>query len=185
MEAERFAEAATAAFLSDVARAPGIDRAIRQKGLRGPQLVAIMMRDVARGVRGEPGPALFPNVRALYRTQMNVEEDKLRAGMGQWDAVAAALTAVGNVYATKVTASAQTSIAKVQATTAQQALDLQALQARAALAQAQGFPSATAAPAPGTPGYPGGDGGTPGWVLPVSVGGGILVLLGIGYAVTR
>jgi len=170
------ARAAVAAFYADVSRAPGIAQAIRAQGLTGRQLAAIILRDVARGVAGAPGPALFPQTRAFWQAEINVKEARLRAGMGQWDALGSLFTSIGNAYTTKITTSAQTQIAKVQAGTEQKALDLQALNLRAQAAASQGFPGAAG-------GAPEAAGGLPGWVLPVGIG--VLALGGLAIFLAR
>lgn len=170
---EQYSKAITSAFLADMAAAPTLVRSVEARRVNGRGLADIILGDLDRGVSGAK-PVLFPNLRAVMRTQINVETAKASGGMGEWAELAAAVVSAAGSYVTatqtaKMAAKTE-SIAKQQAAAAAEA-DRQ----RAALAAAQGVPSA-AVPS-------GGGEGLPSWLLPaagvVAVGGAIV------YAATR
>ena len=177
---DQYSKAITAAFLADMAAAPSIAKAIQARQLDGRGLSDIILRDLERGVRDEK-PALFPHLRAVLRTQMNVEELRAKGtlanGMSEWAELATAVVAAaGTYYTEQQKAKAAESIAKLQVKQQQAAAAEAAAEAekqRLALATSQGAPASAA----------GGGGGIPSWLLPaagiVVVGGGIL------YAATR
>lgn len=145
------------------------------------------MRDLENYVRGVRGPALFPNLRTTIRTQMNVEESKLRGGVGQWDAIFSAIGAVagaaGTVYSTKITTDAQKSIANINLEKQSLALQSEQLAAQAAntqVALSQGTPNAIVSGQSAI--FPA---GTPAWVDPVVAVGGAAALATILYFAMR
>jgi hypothetical protein len=173
------AEATASAAVADTLRIPELWKSINRGELTKGRLADMILDDLAREARGDKGPALFPNMRALLRTQMNVEELKLRGGMGQWAELAAAVTgAAAGIIGAKITAKAQASVAKTSLQQSQLALrsaEIQAASDRAALAMQQGAPAAAAAARGG-----GGVGGLPSWLIPVGVG---VVVLGVGAVI--
>lgn len=189
------------ALAADMIRAEKLGEAIDRRWLTPAGFRNILVRDVKRGFEGEPGPALFPNVRAVLETMENAKAVlQSRYGMGQWDAifnsVLPALTDAAGKYATaKLSGETATDIAKIQAQ--QQALVLQTAQlqadrARLELAKAQGVSQATAVgPSGAEPVYdsqgnvvmrePSGW-GIPGW----AIGAGVVTVVGTGvYIATR
>ena len=70
---EEFASAVSSAFVADMAR-PAMQDALDTRGM-GPQALSrIILRDLDREARGGLEPVLFPNLRALLRSEMNAEE---------------------------------------------------------------------------------------------------------------
>lgn len=174
---EEMAAALASAFLADMARAPMLEKHVRDRHVDGRVLSSMILADLDRMVRGTRTIPLFPNIRAFMKTQMNVEEAKLKAGVSEWAEIASAIVgAAGSYVAAKTTAKAQIDITKLQAE--QQALAIKAAEneaakQRLALAQSQGVPGAAA----------GVEDGLPSWVIPVGV-----AAVGVGtiaYVATR
>ena len=181
------ATAVVRSMTADISAAPSIQEALRSRRLSPDGLRNMAMRDLENYVKGKKSPAIFPNLRTTIRTQMNVEEEKLRGGVGQWDAIFSAIGAVagaaGTVYSTKITTDATKKIADINLQKQSLALQSEQLAAQAAntqVALSQGTPSAIVSgqsvffPA-----------GTPGWVDPVVVIGGVGALATILYFATR
>lgn len=171
--AEAYSRAITSAFLADMVAAPTLARLIQARQLDGRGLADVILRDLAREASRERGPVLFPNLRAVLRTQVNVEVIKA-GGMSEWAELASAVVGAAGAYVTaQQQAKTQEAIAKLQLQQQQAAAEAQ----RAALAAAQGVPGATAGTLPRT-----GE-GLPSWLLPAAA------VLGIGgvivYAATR
>ena len=148
-----YAQALAAAFASDIA-APDVARAIQRGGLTRSQFTRILKRDVARGIAGDPGPALFPSVRAFVnqmvdieairrsgRTAATLEADLTAASsttstLGGLASIGGALAAaVGAVWGAKITADANKSLAKIQLQEAQIVQNSQLIAAKSALIQ--------------------------------------------------
>jgi hypothetical protein len=173
------AEATASAIAADAMQIPDLWKAIDSGELTKNRLAGIIMSDLEREAAGRGGPVLFPNMRALLRTQMNVEELRLRGGLGQWAELASAVVgAASGIYSAKLQAKTQTSLAKTtlqQQSLALRSAEIQAASDRAALAMQQGAPAAAAAARGG-----GGVGGLPPWLIPVGIG---VVVLGVGAVV--
>lgn len=171
---EATARALAAALVADMARAPSLQAQIA-RGFSGEQLGRMILGDIRRMVEGNKTVPLFPNIRALMKTEINVEEARLSGAMGQidWGAiVGGVIGAAGAFVAAKWQTSAQLSIAKLQAEQQQlavQAAGIDAAKQRLALAAAQGVPSAAASVE---------GGGLPSWAIPV----GAAAVVGIGVA---
>lgn len=147
-----YAQALAAAFASDIST-PAIAAAIQKGGLTRRQFTRIVNRDVARGLTGERGPALFPSVRAFVRQLVDIDAIK-RSGQTaatlEADLNAAAATstlggiasiggalaaAVGAIWGAKITADANKSLAKIQLQEAQIVQNSQLIAAKSALIQ--------------------------------------------------
>lgn len=153
----QWARAFASSFMADMARHPDIAGT-------PAELRAMILRDLAADVRGEPVSARFSNLRAFLRTQMNIKEDRLRGGMGQWADILNTITeATGSYFTTKEKAKTQEKLAELkikaqQLTLAQQ--EAEAARERRAMAAAEGSPLASAQQAPG--------GGVPTWALAIA-----------------
>jgi hypothetical protein len=172
------AEATASAIIADAIRIPELWRSVKSGELTKGRLAGIITSDLEREVAGKSGSVLFPNMRALMRTQMNVEELKLRGGLGQWAELASAVVgAAAGIVGAKISAKAQASVAKSSLQQQQLALrsaDIQAAADRATMAAQQGLPGAAA-------GVRGGIiGGLPPWAIPVGIG---VVVLGVGAVI--
>lgn len=180
--APKLARAVSSAAAADVIASPSIQKAVREGRVSRQGLRSIMMRDLENEARGVKGPALFPHLRSVMRTQMNVERRKAGGGLGAtatvtdpYSGIASAIAgAAAGILGAKYVSDANKDIAKIQANTQLQIANLQANSDKLALAAAQGFPSAAA----GVPGS------TPSWVVPAAAGG-AAVVLGIGYMLLR
>lgn len=175
-----FAKAVAAAVQADYLALPELDRAVRARKVDAPGLRNIMLRDLERAVTHPSERALFPSLRRIMRTQMNIEESKLRSGgMGQWAELATAIAgAAGGIINTRTVSQTNETLAKLDLQKQQLALQAAQLQANTAqiqLAAAQGFPA---------PGSTAAALGVPNWVIPASVGGVAVVGL-IAYLMTR
>lgn len=177
--------AVAAAVTADYLRSPTLRRVIMSGDLSKDGLRNLMTSDVERYVAKKPGPNLFPNLRAVVKTQMNIEEGKLRGGMGQWAELAQAIAgAASGIYSAKVTTDAAKKIQALEVQKQQLALQsaqIQASNLKLSLAVAQGDPAAVAAA---------GGGGSIISAMPteakVAVGAGALALVaGAVYLATR
>ncbi len=173
-----FAKAVAAAVQADYLALPDLDRAVVSRRLDATGLRNIMLRDLERAVTEPKARALFPALRRVMKSQMGIEEAKLRSGsMGQWAELAGAISgAASSIINTRTVAQTNTTLAKLdlqKQTLALQAAQLQANTAQLQLAQAQGFSM------PGT-----GPGGLPGWAVPVGIGG-VAVAGVIAYLMSR
>lgn len=188
MNQEAYSKAFTAAFLADMARAVPLQKEIAKGNVTPSGLQKIALRDLRREVSHVEGPVLFPNLRALMRTMMNVEGVRREEGLGQWEALselASSLIKAGSTYiSAKQTAETQAKLAEIELQKQQMVLkaaELQAAVARANYATAEGAPGAAATPGiPGAPGVPAEGSGFPSWV-PYAAGG--LAVLGLGYMI--
>lgn len=183
---EQFAKAFAASAEADLLR-PSIVRKRYSPG----HLRTLVMRDLAREVRGDRSSPMFPNLRAFLRTQMTVDEARYAGGLSQdysWIAslITTATNAASSYATTKLQADTQTKLAKLQtqsALLAQQAIDLQAQNLNVQAAVAEGLPQTiadtVATARTGTPMYR----GIP--IVPVAIGAGVLGLIGIYFLVRR
>jgi len=146
---EEFARAAATAFVADVARSPSIEKAIADRTISQGGLKNLILKDLSRGVSGAPGPALFPNLRELVQTEIQVGEHRLSAGLSQFDfgsLIGAAAGIAAGVISYSSAASTQRSQLQSQQLSIQMA-QIQADTARLQLAAQQGLPGAvTGAP---------------------------------------
>jgi hypothetical protein len=153
-----YARALGTAFAEDMDN-PAVARAIARSGLTKGQFTQIVKRDVARELSGEPGPVLFPNVRAFARQAINITALKKAAVpygrlMNGLNAVAAPAAsssvsligglaslggaiagAVGAIWGTKIQVDAQKSLAKIQLQEAQIVQNSQSIAMKSALIQ--------------------------------------------------
>lgn len=195
MEAD-YAKALTTSLLADMARTPTLERAITRKEIGGAQLTAIIKRDLERELRGEPGVPLFPNMRALVKTELAVEQ-RMPVGLSQdWGsligAIVPALAKVATAYVVgRQEASTATTIANLnlQSQALQlKSMDLQASVARANAADAAGVPGADASMPGGTltPAQAAAAGlGIPSWLFPVGATAAAALAAFIAYRMTR
>ena len=79
---EKLAKAISSAIIADVAN-PKVQKAIDDLILLHDDpkeaLARIVLRDIYRGMRGERGPALFPSLRKLVKTQALINRLHIRA----------------------------------------------------------------------------------------------------------
>lgn len=161
----QFVKAVASAFVADMERSLTIQRAVAAGRLDGKALSNIVIRDLVRDARQEEGVELFPNLRAVLRTEINVEDARRRGGMGEWAEIATAVIGAAGSYVTaKTTIDAQKKLANLEVEKQQLLLrsaELEAARQRTALAVAEGIPGAA--------------GGTfsldsiPWWVLPTGL----------------
>lgn len=194
-EMKDYARALSVSLAADMRRAQPLARAVARKEISAQGFTDIIIRDLMKEVKQRPGVPLFPNLRALMRTQLNLEAMQ-PAGMNTFDwsgVISSVLPAVTAAAGTYYTAKYQAQVAESQqklelqkAALALKAADLQASVARATQADAAGQPTAAA-------GMPGGTVSAAQaaeasrnpiakWLLPAGVG---LVLGGVVYYATR
>lgn len=147
-----YAAALATAFAEDL-RSPDVARAVQHGGLTKRQFTSILKRDVARGLAGELGPALFPNVRAFARQVVDISaikraqasSGKLLEGLcglgdtsliGGISSLAGGLAAaVGAVWGAKIQTDAAKQLAKIQLQEAQIVQNSQSIAVKLALIQ--------------------------------------------------
>lgn len=197
MSAEQdYAGALAASMVADMARAPTLERAIHSRQINERQFLAIITRDLERDLKGEGGLPLFPNLRALMRTQIQVQQ-RLPVGLDQFDfgavissVVPALAGAASSYFVARTNAQAQADIARLQLESQQlqlRQLDLNAAAARTNAAITQGVPGA-AAPLPGgtlSPQAAAASGDLPSWAAPVGITVGALTLVYLVYRAAR
>lgn len=137
-----YANALATAFASDLT-SPEVARMVQSGGLTQHQFSRIVDRDVARGISNAPGPALFPAVRAFARqtvdiaTLRRVQASGL-ASLGEagiMDLGGAIIGAVSAIWGAKMTADANSTLAKIALQRQQIAANAQAMAAKSALIQ--------------------------------------------------
>lgn len=96
------ANAFATAFVADIEAAAPVKAALLRRQLDASGLARIVTRDLDAARRGDKGPALFPNVRAVASEFLAQEARLSGGGMGQWDsiisAVGAAAGAASKIY---------------------------------------------------------------------------------------
>lgn len=142
-----YARALATAFAADL-ESPSIARTLQSGGLTRDQFTSIVYRDVMRGLSGEPGPELFPAVRAFAKQAVQIVAVKTNRGSGLSAAapsadmsmvggissiIGAIAGAVGAIYSTKINTDAQKKLASIQANEAQIQQNSQAIAAKSAL----------------------------------------------------
>ena len=188
---QEYAKALASSMVADMARAPTLERVVHSREISEGQFFSIIKRDLERDFKGQPGPPLFPNLRALMRTEIQVQQ-RLPIGLGQdWGAIVSAIVpalagAASKYYVARTESRTATSITKLQLQSQalqMKSLDTQAAVDRASAANAEGVPGADAS-------MPGGtlspraaaESGIPGWVAPV---GGVAAALGVSYIIYK
>ncbi len=180
-------KAVETALEADMIRAGKLGLAIDRRWLRPDQFRNILVRDLTRASRQEGGVELFPNVRAVLRTQENVltlRQRRLGTGLGWVEALTGVLDSlvkVGGKYATaRYEGKTMVKIHKIQAQT--EMLQLKAAQmaadrARMELARSQRATEAIATgPSGAVPVYDAQgnvtmqkpESGLPGWLIPAA-----------------
>ena len=145
-----YARALGTAFAEDLKR-PAVAWAVQSAGLTKGQFTEIVKRDVARGLAGESGPVLFPNVRAFARSVVDmaaIKNAQLKApallhglgldmsAIGGLSSLGGAIAgAVGAIWGSKIQADSAKTLAKIQLQEAQIVQNSQALAAKSALIQ--------------------------------------------------
>jgi hypothetical protein len=149
-----YASALATAFAEDLNN-PAIARVVQRGGLTKRQFTAIVNRDVARGLTGAPGVALFPNVRRFARSAVDIARIKhsqmsegallhgLEHGLGLDTSLIGGLSslggaiagAVGAIWGSKIQSDAAKSLAKIQLQEAQIVQNSQSLALKSALIQ--------------------------------------------------
>lgn len=145
-----YARALGTAFAEDLSR-PAVAWAVQSAGLTRGQFTDIVKRDVARGLSGEPGPVLFPNVRAFARSVVDMEAIKrsqarypaLLHGLGIDTSMIGGLSslggaiagAVGAIWGSKIQADSAKTLANIQLQEAQIVQQSQSLAMKTALIQ--------------------------------------------------
>jgi hypothetical protein len=140
-----YAQALATAMAADIS-SPAVAAALQNDALTRDQFTSIVYRDVAKGLRGDPGPAIFPNVRAFARQVVDIGVIRTRKSTGLSDTyssdiggisglVGAIAGAVGAIYSTKINTDAQKQLATIKANEAQIAQNSQTIAAKSALIQ--------------------------------------------------
>lgn len=145
-----YAVALATAFAEDLNN-PAVARVIQHGGLTKRQFTEIVKRDVARGLVGDPGTALFPNVRAFSRSVVDIariKHSQMSSGavmnglgldvstVGGLSSLGGALAAaVGAIWGAKIQTDAQKSLAKIQLQEAQIVQNSQSIAMKSALIQ--------------------------------------------------
>jgi len=157
-----YANALATAFAEDL-KQPAVAAAVQGGGLTKGQFTAIVNRDVARGLRGESGPALFPNVRAFARSVVDIgaiRRAQRSAGMSAVDmsdiggisSLAGALAgAVGAIWGAKIQTTAAKQLAQIRLQEAQIVANSQSIAMKSALIQNATAQGLKADPATGQP----------------------------------
>jgi putative sterol carrier protein len=174
------ARAFSVAFIADLARNPSLSMQVARGHISASKLRDEAFKDVVAGVTGKKKRHLFPNVQKFVKLHINSEKKRLHdAGIGAessvWDAIGGAITGaadiVSGVLTSKYKASGDKAVAGFNAQSQQLNLQAQQLAAQTAERMASAGTASTSA--------------TPGWVTPVAIGGGLLLIGGVIYAVTR
>lgn len=145
-----YASAIATAFAEDLNN-PAIAKVVQRGGLTKRQFTAIVNRDVARGLTGAPGVALFPNVRRFARSAVDIarikhsqmSEGAVMHGLGLDTSMIGGLSslggaiagAVGAIWGSKIQADAAKSLAKIQLQEAQIVQNSQSIALKSALIQ--------------------------------------------------
>jgi hypothetical protein len=145
-----YASAIATAFAEDLQN-PAIARVVQRGGLTKRQFTAIVNRDVARGLTGAPGVALFPNVRRFARSAVDIAriknsqmtEGAVMHGLGMDTSLIGGLSslggaiagAVGAIWGSKIQSDAAKSLAKIQLQEAQIVQNSQSIAMKSALIQ--------------------------------------------------
>lgn len=95
------ASAFAASFIADIEAAGPLKAALLRRQLDADGLARIVTRDLDAARRGDPGPALFPNVRAVAGEFLAQEARRTRpgSGLGQWDSIISAVGAAAGAAA--------------------------------------------------------------------------------------
>jgi hypothetical protein len=140
------AGAVSSAVYADFMKSPTLRRAVLDGQLSKDGFRNLMISDVERFVSKKPGPELFPSLRRVVKTQMNVEEAKMRGGMNQWaelaQAIAGAATGIYTAKLTTDTAKKLQSLEVQKQTLALQSAQINANNLQLQLAVSQGVPAA-------------------------------------------
>jgi hypothetical protein len=130
------ANAFAAAFVADIEAAPAVKAALILGQLDADGLTRIVTRDLDAARRGDPGPALFPNVRAVASEFLAQEARLSGGGMGQWDsiisAVGAAAGAASKIYSAVQDQAAARQLLQLAQQKNQTELQIAQIQAKAA-----------------------------------------------------
>ncbi len=180
-------KAVETALEADMIRAGKLGLALDRRWLRPDQFRNILVRDLTRASRREGGVELFPNVRAVLRTQENVltlRQRRLGTGLGWVEALTGVLDSLvkaGGRYATaRYEGKTMVRIQKIQAQTEMlhlKAAQMAADRARMELARSQAAAQATATgPSGAVPIYDAQgnvtmekpESGLPGWLIPAA-----------------
>ena len=155
-----YANALATAFAADIDN-PSIAAVILNGGLTRGQFTQIVNRDVARGLRGDSGPALFPNVRAFARQVVDIEtlQRRKEAGLGTDMSTIGGLSslggaiagAVGAIWGSYIQGTAIKNAARIQLQEAQIVQNSQDLAVKAAMIQNATAQGLRADPATGQP----------------------------------
>ncbi len=148
-----YAHALGVAFAEDL-KSPSVAWAVQRGGLTKQQFTRIVHRDVARGLAGQPGPVLFPNVRAFARQAVDISRiqgasaGQLLQGLeaaapvgdvsllGGLASLGGAIAgAVGAIWGAKIQTDGAKSLAKIQLQEAQIVQNSQSIAAKSALIQ--------------------------------------------------
>jgi hypothetical protein len=145
-----YASAIATAFAEDLQN-PAIAKVVQRGGLTKRQFTAIVNRDVARGLTGAPGVALFPNVRRFARSAVDIAriknsrmtEGAVMHGLGMDTSLIGGLSslggaiagAVGAIWGSKIQSDAAKSLAKIQLQEAQIVQNSQSIAMKSALIQ--------------------------------------------------
>ena len=158
------AHAFATAFVADVEAAAPLKAALLRKQIGRVGLTRIVVRDLDAMHRGRPGPALFPNLRAVAREFMDqqhrpvqVKVSGLRDGLGQdfstiANVIGAAAGAAANIYSAVANADMQKQLLKLQQQRNDTAIQIAELQANTARTQLAAANVAATGVASGTPG---------------------------------
>lgn len=151
-----YARALAASFASDLDN-PAVAAVVLRGGLSRRQFTHIVNRDIARGLAGDPGPALFPALRAFARQNVDMVAIK-RAGLtsgaileglsattaptsstsligGISSLVGGLAAAVGAIWGSKIQTDAAKSLAKIQLQEAQIVQNSQSIALKSAMIQ--------------------------------------------------
>jgi conjugal transfer/entry exclusion protein len=172
---ERFTRAFTSALMADLSRNRALASAVASGRISPSKLKEDALRGAVEGVKGRA--TNFRYVADVVREEVRNQSRKT-SGMGEetagssvWgaigSAIAGAATIASNVLTTKYKSEGEAAVAKLASQSQALALQAQQIAAENARRSAEGS----------------GD-GIPSWVLPVSIGGGLLAIGGL-YLATR
>ncbi len=143
-----YAAALATAFSEDL-RNPAVASAVQRGGLTKQQFTEIVKRDVARGLSGDHGVALFPNVRAFAKSVVDINRIKstrMSVGavlhgldistVGGLASLGGAIAgAVGAIWGAKIQTDAAKQLAQIQLQEAQIVQNSQSIAMKSALIQ--------------------------------------------------
>ncbi len=154
------ANAFATAFVADIEAAGPLKAALLRKQIGRAGLTRIVLRDLEAGYKKRPGPALFPNLRAvsdemIAQQHRQIKTSRISGGLGQdftaiIGAIGAAAGAAASIYSSVANADMQKELLKLRQQRNAATIQIAQLQAKTAQTQlaaanvaASGIPSSS------------------------------------------